>query len=67
MKKRIKNKEGVAMIYRISGIKNIEVGAEDKREAMHKAREVDRSVVWIEAEEMLEEKSGSKKGGEENV
>lgn len=67
MKKRIKNKEGVAMIYRISGIKNIEVEAEDKREAMHKAREVGRSVVWIEAEEMLEEKSGSKKGGEENV
>lgn len=67
MKKRIKNKEGVAMIYRISGIKNIEVEAEDKIEAMHKAREVDRSVVWIEAEEMLEEKSGSKKGGEENV
>lgn len=65
MKKRIKNKEGVAMIYRISGIKNIEVEAEDKREAMHKAREVDRS--GIEAEEMLEEKSGSKKGGEENV
>lgn len=39
------------MRYKVSGIANITVDADDKREAMAKARETNQQVVWIEAEE----------------
>ncbi|AEE95764.1 hypothetical protein [Mahella australiensis] len=47
------------MTYRVSGIANVVVEANDKREAIAKAREEKPSVVWVEADEI-------KDGGDNN-